>query len=515
MIRHPVLGAGLFIMKGTEVMGLLAGLAMHKRIPLTLLALALLVSGCGGPGGGTTLPSTGGGESSAGASQPSDWSTFGDGLARQGYNANETTLTSANVATLALQWKQNLGAAITAQSLYAAGVSIGGSLHDVLYIGTEGGLFYAIDAHTGAVLWQKQLGMLTNTCDDLESGEYGITDTATYDRATGRVYVVDGLDKLHALDMKSGKEISGWPVTVTPNSSQEHVYGALTYNPANHFIYVETASYCEDRPYQGRIVAVDTSSTAVVGTFLPSGTGDGGGIWGMGGASIDAATNDVFIGTGDDFGTTRHDDYAEHVIRFTPTLGIVAANYPTLVSGALDYDFGSTPMLFVSPGCPAQLSVKNKDGTLYVYGEDTIASGPLQSLEMADPTEGGRFIGVTTYSPATNMLYVGDPGGYGPYTYGIIALQVQPDCSLTLAWQMTEGVSTTYGDNIGATVANGVAYSNSGRAEEIFANDATTGALLWDSGTTIGGYAFAPPTVTAGHVYVGAWDDNLYAFGLP
>jgi hypothetical protein len=304
-------------------------------------------------------------------------------------------------------------------------------------------------------------------------------------------------------------------VTVTPAVSQEHVYSALTYNPANRLLYVETAGYCDITPYQGRIVAIDTGSASIVATFLPAGALNGGGLWGMGGASVDASTNDVFIATGNTESTTAHDAYGEQVVRLTAALSVEAANYPGLANGTSDYDFGSTPMLFSAAGCPQQFTAQNKDGTLYVYASNDLSAGPAQALDMADDSDAGQFIGVATYSPQQNMVYVGDPAGYGIYDDGLVAFTVNGNCSLSLAWQTNEGPQPPDNDSVGSSVANGVAYSVDGIGNQLFANDAQTGAALWNSGALIAGPVFTPPAIAGGEIYVGSWDHELYAFGLP
>ncbi len=488
------------------------------RAACVLLAVAFSVGltscgGGGGGGGGGIVPPA----PRATATPASvDWNTFADGVSREGYNPSERTLGGSNVAALHVAWTRDLGAAIDAQPLFAANLTVNGSSRDVLYVGTEGGTFYALDASTGATLWQAALGSVTGICEsDLPGGVYGITGTATFDRTASRVYVADGLDRLHAFDMATGQEAAGWPVTISAQTSQEHVYSALAYNPANHLLYAQTAGYCDIAPYQARLVAVDTQSASVVATFLPAGTENGGGLWGMGGPSIDATTGDLFIGTGNTIGATAHDAYAEQVVRLTPMLSVEAANYPGLVNGTRDYDFGSTPMLYQMPACAPQFTAQNKDGSLYVYGQGTIPSGPMQNLEMADDSEDGQFIGVAAFSPATNEVYVGDPAGYGGFSNGLVALREQAGCTLALAWQTTEGSVPPEGDNIAATVANGVVYSVNGIGGAVFANNAQTGAALWNSGAAIGGPVFAPPTVDSARVYVGSWNHTLYAFGLP
>jgi len=60
-------------------------------------------------------------------------------------------------------------------------------------------------------------------------------------------------------------------------------------------------------------------------------------------------------------------------------------------------------------------------------------------------------------------------------------------------------------------VANGVVYVGS-YDNNLYALNAQTGALLWRYNTS--GLVSSSPTVANGVVYVGSWDKNIYAFGL-
>jgi outer membrane protein assembly factor BamB len=88
--------------------------------------------------------------------------------------------------------------------------------------------------------------------------------------------------------------------------------------------------------------------------------------------------------------------------------------------------------------------------------------------------------------------------------------QCRSDCSLSLAWQQAVGLNKTSVSS--PSVANGVVYYGDGPGDQVFAFDAATGAQLWDSGATIGGFIFAAPTVVNGQLLVPSWDDHLYAF---
>ena len=137
--------------------------------------------------------------------------------------------------------------------------------------------------------------------------------------------------------------------------AQEHIYSALTYNAANDILYAATASYCDDTPYDGRLVAIDAASGTVAATFMPVTSTSGGGMWGMGGVSINTTDNDVFVATGN-----PPSQYGESLVRLSSSLAVSVSNRPAIISG--DYDFGSTPLLVQTPGCAAQVILKNKNG---------------------------------------------------------------------------------------------------------------------------------------------------------
>jgi outer membrane protein assembly factor BamB len=93
-----------------------------------------------------------------------------------------------------------------------------------------------------------------------------------------------------------------------------------------------------------------------------------------------------------------------------------------------------------------------------------------------------------------------------------VAFSVDANCQLQLAWQ------TTVGPNFASvsppTVAGGVVYYGDGSGNQLLAFDATSGTQLWSSGSTISGGIYGAPIVVNGRVFVGAWDNKLYAFGL-
>ncbi len=456
-----------------------------------------------------SLPATGaGGTKPTPPDQGYDWSTYGFNLERTGYNDQETTLGTSNVASLHQLWSFDLGAVTVGQPVSASGVLISGSPTDVVYTGTEHGDFYALNANTGQVIWQRNLGSTQTSCFSTPDAVFGVSGAATFDRVANRIYVAGGTGRVYALDMSTGDTASGWPLKVISQPTLNHVWGALALSAGK--LYVPVGGLCDLTPYHGHLAEIDVSTAKEIENWIvnlsysgPS----GGAIWGYGGVSVKDTTGNVFTATGNAIGSNEHYGFSEHVVKLDSSLVVQDSNYPGLTG--TDVDFGSTPMLYRPDGCKDKLVVMNKTGQLFVYNRTSIGSGPFQTLQIS---KRGVFIGVVAYSPATNMLYVPNPNTStsGTYKHGLVALSVGSDCKLSLAWQKSVGAN---GSSVASpTVANGVVYFGDGQSDQVFAFNASTGAQLWSSGTQITGSVYAAPMVADGKLFVGAWDDRLYAF---
>jgi outer membrane protein assembly factor BamB len=84
------------------------------------------------------------------------------------------------------------------------------------------------------------------------------------------------------------------------------------------------------------------------------------------------------------------------------------------------------------------------------------------------------------------------------------------NCKLTLAWNTFLPIT----GGAAPVIANGVVYVPGARSMKIHALNATTGAILWDSGSVITDVNYPEPIVVDGHVYAVANSGNLYSFGL-
>ncbi len=459
------------------------------------------------------------------------WTTFGFDLQRSGYNPGETVVAPNNVGSLQQVWTFNVGSTMVHEPVYADAVNVNGTPTNIIYAGSLwGATMYAINADTGALVWQDAVPYQTYHCGGSTS-QFSIGETPAIDSAKNLLYFSDGHNEVHAVDLATGKEASGWPITVadyTPDKNFMH--GGLTYNPANGLLYAVTGSTCDIPPWYGRIVVINTNGPSLSNTFFTmSGTStegaSGGGIWGPGGASIDPATNNVYVATGNadtTKGAAQNATYAEQIIELSPTLGtIIANNYPTNIPsgpGFDDFDFGATPLLFQPSGCPALLAAVNKSGMFELYDRSTISSGPIQYIPMSVVSDEASFVGVPAYDPATGYVYVGMPATMGSYTAGLAAFSVASNCTLntTPAWAASFGPNATKDNQeprSPISIANGVVYVGNYTGDTEYAFNASSGAQLWSY--TLSSWGNVGTVVIDGMVYTGAGDGTITAWAPP
>jgi outer membrane protein assembly factor BamB len=438
-----------------------------------------------------------------------DWPMYGFNVQRTGENPFESILTPSTVGGLHRLWSFDLGAVTIMQPVLATGVIVGGSQKDLVYMGAEHGDLYAIDVASGTMIWHRNVGSQQTSCHDIPDTIFGVSGSPFLDRANNRMFVVGGDGNMYALDLSTGDTLSGWPVAVTTDSAHEHTYGAVNVN--NGIAYAEIASYCDFTPYHGKVVAINIANQGTR-AFLPAGPRvSGGGIWGPGGVSIDPATGHVFAATGNALTNPESYRYCEDVVELSSALRVLGSNYPGLTGK--DVDFGATPILYQPAGCTPMVAAKNKSGVLVTYERGNVSAGPVQRLQIANISD-WQFNGIPAWSDMTHMLYIGNSSDSNSdqFRHGMVALAVDADCQLSLAWQTTIGLNSASVSP--PTVAGGVVYYGDGPSKQLLAFDAVTGTRLWSSGSTIQGAIYGAPIVVNGRVYVGAWDHKLYVFGL-
>jgi hypothetical protein len=459
----------------------------NKALMLTFLllpAVAALLASCSGGGGhssggvGTTaaVPSSSSqttpttpGTPTPPPSGQTDVLMWHNDLAHSGQVLNETTLTPAtvNAAHFGKLFTQEVLGQTYAQPLYKSQVTVGGIVHNVVYVATMHDQVYAFDATTQmAALWQVSFlngGATTVPLSDYPGytdllNEIGILSTPVIDPTSSTLYVVaktkeasavtttnpnGHVFRLHALDLATGAEKMGGPVVLAatfPGTGTASVGGVIALDPylnnqrsalllLNGVVYVAFSSYGDSGNYHGWILGYDASNLAQVSVWNdtpnnPSSSIGQGGIYMSGGSPASDGTS-IYTSTGNGwFDTTAPvTDFGDSVVKLDPT-GLTVADYftpsdqATLNANDLDLDSGGIMILPTQPGSkPDLLVTAGKDGTVYLIDRDNMGAYNATTDQVVQ--EVGIFPGISStpaywngtiyYKPATTDISVTNP----------------------------------------------------------------------------------------------------------
>jgi len=535
--------------------------------------LAATLTACGGSGASPVLPANTPTPPVPTGTTPTDIATFKNDKARAGANLTESILTLANVnsTTFGLKRVLTVDGKVDAQPLYLSRLTVAGASHNVVYVATEHDSVYAYDADTGLTLWHVSLLAAGETLSDTHgcgqvTPEIGITSTPVIDRsagASGALYVVAmSLDsssnyhqRLHALDVTTGAELSGSPAEISasfPNSG-----GTTSFDPgqyeeraalllANGLIYTAWTSHCDNPPYSGWIIAFNqaTLTRASVLNVSPNASGSGyasqgPAIWMSGdGPGADAAGN-VYLLTGNGRFETTQDangfpnlgDYGNSFVKIvTGSASMTVADYFAMsnevAESSADQDLGSGGEMLLPDLTDGSNTVRHlvvgagKDGNLYVVNRDSMGKFNPNANTIWQELDGVLPGGVFS-SPAyfNGNLYYGDVGG----TLKVFSI-VNAKLSSTPVSQSTvqfgfPGTSPAVSAN-GA--ANGIVWAHENADPAVLhAFDAANLAReLYNSNQATGsrdhfgtGNKFITPAVADGKVLVGT-TNGVAVFGL-
>jgi outer membrane protein assembly factor BamB len=429
-----------------------------------------------------------------------------------------------------------------AQPLYFAGGPRG---KDVVIVATEQNQVYALDAATGATVWQKRLGSPVSRarlpCGNIET--LGITGTPVIDAASRTLFVDamttpdDGTTKKHlifGLSVDDGSTRAGWPIDVSVAvkgflSAVQSQRGALAVVGGS--LYVAYGGHYGDcGEYRGWVVGVPLSDPRSVKSY--STAGRGGGIWAPGGIASDGTS--IFVTTGNSFPISTW-THGEAVLRLSagPAFSAQPRDYFTPSNwkalDGTDADLGSSgPLLVDVPGAnPSQLVVAlGKNGVGYLVnranmgGVGTGNGTTGEAIASAKVSPGVIITAAAAYTtPQATYVAIGGLGVGCPMHYGdVTALKISATSPPTLAVAWCAGqdgfgspiVTTTDGRSdaivwwLTAEGSNQLMGFDGETGKKIFA---TSGA--GDAMTHI--TKFNSPIVAKGRIFV-ASDTRVYAF---
>jgi len=493
--------------------------------------------------------------------------TFHNDVGRTGQNLNETILTPANVnsTNFGKLGFLTVDGLVDAEPLYVSGLTVAGAVHNVVFVVTEHGSAYAFDAdNLGAPLWKMStLGAGETSSDDRGCGqvtpEIGITSTPVIDPkagAHGVIYLVamskDGngnyIQRLHALDITTGLEISGSPTTVQATFANHS--GQTTFDPKqykeraallllNGVIYTTWASHCDASPYTGWIMGYSQTTLKQTSVLDITPNGNEGAIWMAGdGPAADSFGNFYFLvanGTFDNTltnGLPENGDYGNAFIKIsTSGNGLSVGDYFTMFNTTsesdADQDLGSggeilLPDLTDSGGNTRHLGVgAGKDSHIYVVDRDMMGgfnTNNDSAIYQEISTNG--IVGGSFATPAyfNNTVYYGGVGDSLRAFAIVKARLVTPAGSHSPSGFPYPGTTPSISAN--GTSAGIVWAVENGNGGVLHAYDATNlGNELYNSGQapnsrdSFSNNKFIAPMIANGKVYVGT-PTGVVVFGL-
>lgn len=512
--------------------------------------------------------------------------TYHDDLARNGANELEYALTprDVNAASFGKLFSCPVDGAIYAQPLWVSHLKVGGRMRNVVFVATAHDSLYAFDADASpcVTLWKDNLIgrhhgsdggeatvpagprlRLVGKGDGDMTPEVGITSTPVIDPRTGTLYVVSksviysaGLHfylRLHAIDLATGAEKRGSPVTITATFAgdggttvhfdprTENQRAGLAF--ANGTVYVPFGSHEDGEPFYGWILGYRYDGSAFQRAYTLNIAPDAGegGVWMSGAAPAVDEAGDLYIVTGNGrFDATAahppNDDYGDSLLKLSGHLKVL--QYFTPSDQRFNYvqnnDFGAGGVVLarLPQGSPIRrvAITGGKDGDMFVlkqahlggYGDtqavqmfgtgtETALSGATPGLIFGEGalwndryyvTGAGEPLKLYRLDPATAHLNF-EAAASRPSTYGYPgatpAISARGDAD-GIVWVLDDRLyCTPASQGCGPTVLR--------------AYDAKTLRLLWSSprsgpGAPGNAVKFTVPTIANGKVYVGTRGDN-------
>jgi polyvinyl alcohol dehydrogenase (cytochrome) len=433
------------------------------------------------------------------AAAAADWSAYLDSAAHSSANPAAVAITTTTARSLVQRWHWSPAKATQAgqiTGLYSSPVVSGGRV----FVGARTGVFSALNQSTGAVLWSRSLGFVTNTT----CGAEGFTSTATVaaDPVSGAatVYVAAADGYLYALNATTGA--TRWRAVVgIPSTTVNDYYDWGSPTVSGGVVYMGISSQCDNPLVRGGVRAVDQATGAALGTYFstPAGT-RGASVW----SSVLVTTDGrIFVTTGNGpAGSDRQSIVQLSLNRTAHTLTRVAKWMVPKVPQNPDSDFGGSPTQFtaVLGGVPTTMvGACNKNGVYYAFRESSIASGPVWTRTVGAAYRSG--VGQCDAAAAwdgTRLIVAGNSTTIGGVAYQGSVRRLDPATGAVLWSHGLPGPAIGSPSLDGAGVLSVGAF---GGTQGPFLLNANTGALLWTVPFT-NGKTFAQSPFTTNGMYL-------------
>jgi len=443
------------------------------------------------------------------------WPAYLNGPAHSSYQPAATALSPTAVPQLKPLWSwhptETLKPGQPGQLLFASPTVMNGRV----FIGSDAGYFYAIDAATGRAAWSRFLGYTVKTT----CGGWGVVATATVapDPVThvSTVYVDAADGYLYALRAADGALV--WKSLVArPSTTVNNYMNWSSPTVMGGHVYVGLASNCDIPLIRGGEVSFGQHTGAKEATHYTIAAGSvGNSVWSSAAGRADGS---IFITTGN--GPTSGTE-SEAVVRLQLAGGSLVAHDSWQVppqERTPDSDFGGSATFFsasIGGTRTPMVGACNKNGIYYALRQSALRAGPVWELHVSKPygsdAEPGQCDAAAVWDGA--HLYIGGNGTTiqgKPYSGSI--RKIDPGTGLPL-WET--GLA---GQIIGSPTMNGagvvaaVTYNTHGGSNNLYLINAGTGAIL--RAVTLNSPAFGQPVFAGDRLYVAA-QKGLTVWGLP
>ncbi len=428
-----------------------------------------------------------------------DWTMFQGDLGRSGYNAAETTITAATAAKLKLHWSLKAGGSISTQVIEA---------NSMLYWGSWDGLEHATNL-SGQNVWTANLGQtIDSSC---APPTVGVASTATVSSitlngiSTPVVFVGGGNSQLYALNATTGAII--WQTPLGTQPSHFLWSSPLVYNGN---IYEGVSSFGDCPLVTGEMVMLNATTGTIEHTFATMpGTCKGAGVWDS--PTIDTAAGTLYFGTSNAGSCSKPGQYFWSLIEVNlADLSLVHFWQLPLADRHTNSDFGlAAPMLFtatINGSVHNMLGLPNQNGKYYVLDRADISQGPLWEIQLATPGRGSisssAWDGTAVYAAGTDttingVLCQASVRALNPATGAII-------------WQ----TCWTAGRALNAVIAvPGLVVVGQGSYLNVL-DATSGQVLFRYKDTNKAAIFYGAPVISNGILYAGNEDGTLFAFGL-
>lgn len=380
------------------------------RATALVIMAAGLIAACGS--GSAAVPRRG---VTTAAAFDATWPQFGHDPQRSNASDTATGVPATRISSLRRQ-RVALPGTADSSPVYA---------HGTFVITTSYGRTLAIDAASGLVRWQ-----FVPPGIDAWEGTRRFTNTSpALDPDGHHVFAASPDGRIHRLDLATGAEARGWPVSVTRDPIHEKLSAAL--GILDGHVLVATAGYFGDAPpYQGHVVSLNRESGRIAAVFntlcanrhrlldTAHCASSDAGIWSRAGVVAESGGRRVLVSTGNGPYDGRT-NFGDSVLELTAGLRLRRTYTPDtqakLNSG--DIDLGSSAPA-VLPG--RLVLIGGKDGLLRLLDLRRLSGrggrrpyrtgGELQSLSNLGHTE-------LFTQPAVwhRWVFVGDGAGTAAY----------------------------------------------------------------------------------------------------